>query len=296
MAAALVLLLLPPSYSRRLKNPLQLLVPMQWFVHTTAMRAQQSVRGAAEPAVSAEQYSRVEAERRALENRLVAIETTLAELQQALQAVSGWRGRGLPPEIRLIHARVVAADAAGWRESILVDRGSSDGVEVGDWVVTHAWLPPAADGAQAGADLLSRECLIGQVAETTPLTARVVLLTDAEHRRAPARVRIARIEAGHVAATEEFFALYGRGNGKLTVPEVPARLFDTGKIRVGDLVVSSTGDPRLPIAVVIGEVARIESDPGNPLLYHLDVRPRLDARTVRRVYIVDASPGRGPDS
>lgn len=288
MAASLIGLFIPGRLLRPAKNPLQLLAAMQWAVHDQASAVEEAVRTHVRTAVSGEEFDRVDRERAALENRLVAMETQVAELQQALEAVSGWRGRGLPSTTRLIGARVVSADAIGWRESIQIDRGSSDGVAVGDWVVSHGFLPSAAGADKPGADLLLSECLLGQVAETAPLTSRVILLSD-PYLRPPTRVRVARVEAGRLSGPEDGLVLYGAGGGTMTVPDVPASLCDAGKVRVGDLIVTTRGEARLPISMVIGRIERIDRNPKNPLLYHLSVRPRLDTSAIRQVYVVSMS-------
>ncbi len=288
MAASLIGLFIPGRLLRPAKNPLQLLAAMQWAVHDQASAVEEAVRTHVRTAVSGEEFDRVDRERAALENRLVAMETQVAELQQALEAVSGWRGRGLPSTTRLIGARVVSADAIGWRESIQIDRGASDGVAVGDWVVSHGFLPSAAGADKPGADLLLSECLLGQVAETAPLTSRVILLSD-PYLRPPTRVRVARVEAGRLSGPEDGLVLYGAGGGTMTVPDVPASLCDAGKVRVGDLIVTTRGEARLPISMVIGRIERIDRNPKNPLLYHLSVRPRLDTSAIRQVYVVSMS-------
>lgn len=288
MAASVVLLLIPGRFVRPAKNPLQLLAAMQWAVHDNASAVEENVRTHVRPDVSGEEFEQLQRQRDLLENRLVATETQLAELQEAYGAVSGWRGRGLAAQVRLIRSRVVSADAVPWRESVQIDRGSSDGVEVGDWVVSHGVLPAGEDGKTADIDLLLNECLLGQVAETAPLTSRVILLTD-PYLRPPTRVRVARIEAGRVVSPEEGLVLYGAGQSLMSVPDVPAALLEAGKVRVGDLVVSSRGDSRLPIAMVIGQVTKIERDTKNPLLCRLEVKPRLDTRSIRQVYVVDTS-------
>lgn len=288
MAVSLIGLFIPGRLLRPAKNPLQLLAAMQWAVHDQASAVEEAVRTHVRTAVSGEEFDRVDRERAALENRLVAMEAQIAELQQALEAVSGWRARGLPSSTRLISARVVSADAIGWRESIQIDRGSSDGVAVGDWVVSHGFPPPAGGGDKPGGDRLSSECLLGQVAETAPLTSRVILLSD-PYLRPPTRVRVARLEAGRISGPEDGLVLYGAGGGAMTVPDVPASLCDAGKVRVGDLVITTRGEARLPIPMVVGRIERIDRDPKNPLLYRLSVRPRLDTRAIRQAYVVSMS-------
>jgi len=116
----------------------------------------------------------------------------------------------------------------------------------------------------------------------------VILLSD-PYLRPPTRVRVARLEAGRISGPEDGLVLYGAGGGAMTVPDVPASLCDAGKVRVGDLVITTRGEARLPIPMVVGRIERIDRDPKNPLLYRLSVRPRLDTRAIRQAYVVSMS-------
>lgn len=292
--AAVSALAVPGRYTRFLKNPLQLLAPMQWLVHGTAARAQQTVRSQAQPSVPAERFAAVERERRMLESRLASAEAQLEELRQQVAAVGGWRARGLGPNVRVLPARTTSGDAVGWCESMAIDVGSADGVAEGDWVVSHSFLPSAGQGGQAGVELLMTECLLGRVVETSPFVSRVLLLTDTDpHRRQRTLVRVARLEEDRLAGPADDFVLYGLGGSQMSVPDVPAQLHKTGKIRAGDLVISSPNESRLPLSLVIGQVDRIEPDRRNPLVVHLFVSPRMELSSVRRVYVMCARRGEG---
>lgn len=291
MAGSLLALLVPERFLRPLKNPLQLLAPMQWGVNAAVTRAADAVRDGVRPAVPAGELDKVEQERRALEHRVATLQAYADGLRQSVEALAGWRERGLAADVRLVRARVVSHDALGFRESVEVDRGSSDGVRAGDWVVSHGLLEAAAeanrpaDPKQFAVEVLLSECLLGQVLETTPFTSRVVLLSDT-HRRPPTRVRVARVDGGALAGEAEDFDLHGAGGEAMTVPDVPIKLYETGKVRVGDLVVSSPREPKLPIPMVIGQVDRIVQDRDNPLLCHLHVTLRQHPDSLRQVYVL----------
>ena len=263
---------------------------MQWGVHDTAARTAETVREYAQPVPSPEEYNRLAREREALRHEVTALAGVVSQLQQQVQAVAGFQKRGLLGAARLIPARVVSADAVAWRESIQIDRGADDGVRTGDWVVSCAF--PSSSGESTRLDdavqALLSQTLLGQVAETAPLTSRAVLLSD-PYSQAGLRVRIARIERGRLVGPDSYFMLQGVGRGRMAVREVDARLLAGDQVRESDLVVSSPGDPRLPIAMVIGEVDRIDRHPKNPLLHDLTIRPRLDLRAVRQVYVVSTA-------
>ncbi len=289
MVASAASLLIPSRFTHSAKNPLQLLAAMQWAVHDTAARTSDGVRAAIRPAVAPEEFDRVDRMREALQHQVAAMTDSIASLQNEIGALTGWRQRGLAEGVRMVPARVVAADARAWRESLLIDRGSSDGIEEGDWVVTHDYSAAPGGGERPAAEILKSECLLGRVTERTPLTSRVTLLTDTEFLPW-IRVRIGRIERDRLSGTQEYFSLQGRGRGRMTVPDVPARLCGPEGIRTGDLVISSPGEPGLPLPMVIGVVDRIEPHANNPLLRNLMVSPRRPVRSVRRVYIIDPTP------
>lgn len=288
--AAVFALFIPGRYTHFLKNPIQIIAPMQWLVHGTTARAQQTVKSQIRPTVSAEQFELSERDRQALENQLAASQTQIEELRQQLAGLAGWRARGLPPSVQVISARVVAQDSVGWRESILVDRGLKDGVTAGDWVASHGFLPSKGQGERAGLELVQSECLLGRVTETTPYTSRVVLLTDTDpQKRQRMVVRVARVEEGHLAGPSDDFVLYGLGGMRMSVPGVPSQLVETGQIRKDDLVIASPNESRLPLSMVVGQVERIEPDRKNPLVVHLFITPRMEMSSVQRVYVIGAT-------
>jgi cell shape-determining protein MreC len=292
MAASFVALFIPASFTSPLKNSLQLLAPIQWGLHSTASGAAETIREGVRSPVAPSRFDAVRSQRDALEHTVIAMDSELTQLRQSLAAVAGWRGRGLDPRIAVIPARVVAADSMASRDAIVIDRGTSDGVAVGDWVVSHGFVAPGVAGKQAAIDLLREECLLGQIVEATPLTSRLELLTDA-FRRPPMRVRIARVEEDDLVGPVEDFALYGKGDGAMAIPDVPRQLHQAAKVRVGDLVISSPDEAGLPIAMVIGQIDRIEPDEKNPHLSHVFASPRIDTSTLRNVYVIHAGADEG---
>src|SRR5262245_60259370 len=133
-----------------------------------------------------------------------------AELKEALAGLSA-----LP---RAVPARVSrGGDASSLRKSVRIDRGSSEGVEKGDAVV------------QGGV-------LIGRVEQVESHAARVQLVTD---RRA--RLELA-IRTGDGQRAVGF--LDGGNGDVLSMRNVRAR--EGLVVRVGDPVLTSNGDERVP--------------------------------------------------
>ncbi len=292
MAASLACLIIPARFMRPIKNPLQPLAALQWAVHDTASRVAESLRTGAQRPISTEEYDRLAKERDELTGQVIRQGAELESLRQKVAALAGWRDRGLSSSVRPIPARVVSADAVTWRESLQLDRGSSDGVSVGDWVVSHQAGLAAGTGStsDSGVEELAGECLLGQVAEVTPLTCRVILLSDA-YLRPWVPVRIRRVAEGRLTGPDVNLLLQGVGQGRMAVRDVPARLCGgAGGIGPGDLVVSSPGDARLSISLVIGRIERIDPHPKNPQLCVLSVVPRVHTRSIREAYILSTGP------
>ena len=60
---------------------------------------------------------------------------------------------------------------------------------------------------------------------------------------------------------------------------------------IGDIILTTAQDIRLPACLVVGTVTDVRTDPDNPLLYQLDVTPAIDPRDLRTVYVVDPDTG-----
>ncbi|MEO1044572.1 MAG: rod shape-determining protein MreC [Pseudomonadota bacterium] len=161
-------------------------------------------------------------------------------------------------------ARLISSSATSSRRYATMGAGSRQGVE-------------------RGQPVRSPKGLIGRVIETTPNTARVLLLTDPRNV-----VPVKRASDGVVAFTE------GLGNGDIAI-----RLINVGvnPFEQGDILVTSGSGglyrPNIPVAVIRkttsdGALATLLSDPA-----------AADFVMVQRVYlpdIVDADGGETPAS
>ena len=128
-------------------------------------------------------------------------------------------------------AEMVATDPDPERLEIIIDKGSSDGVFVGQ-------------------PLLDAEGLMGQVVDVSPLSARVLLLSDPTHS---VPVQVARSN----------LRLIAQGTGVMRQLKL-THVQGTADIEVGDLLVSSGLGGRFPVGYPVGQVTRIEHDPGEP--------------------------------
>ena len=62
------------------------------------------------------------------------------------------------------------------------------------------------------------------------------------------------------------------------------------EIKVGDIVLSSDADDRLPVQVVIGRIKAIFADDSNAVLFNVWVEPEADLMKLKRVFVVDTLP------
>lgn len=159
------------------------------------------------------------------------------------------------PGYRAVAARVIARDPERWFSTLLVDRGSRDGVRRNAAVAT-------ADG------------VIGRVIEVTPTAARVLLIGDS---RSALSVLVQRSrEAGIVE---------GRGGEMLHLKY----LSRTGDVAGGDLVVTSGLGGVFPRGLVVGRIVTINREPGT-LQLEAEVKSAASVARLEEVVILVAKP------
>ena len=311
MGCSILLILLPVRWTGWLKSVRQVLVPFQHGV--SALTGGSSVGGPA--SVSGEEHRRVVDELESTRNELIALHALVREMEAEQPTVATiiqkLLTRTASREGRLVPARIIAHDPAAWRDAPLLSRGRQSGVRDGAWVTSCRDLDAGEeDGMRQGMLVLAREYLIGQIAEVTPYSSRLILLSDVETR---IQVWIGRIEDKRFRVlpspdalrepkrwadpgAEASFLLAGRGNGRMVVEQVHEDYVKKGVIAVDDLVVSAGTTAELPVVMVIGRIAKIEDDPAQRQLRQLQVRCPVDPSRLRWVYAVDAPPrDRMPD-
>ena len=171
--------------------------------------------------------------------------------------------------VRAVLASVIGRDPA-WpvRRSVLLDRGTLDGLRRGDPV-------------------LAGRSLAGFVVETGPSWARVQLLDDPAPRADDARVRIG-VRVFRTGAARAFEgALVGERRGILRVRMLPA-----GAVAAGDLVATTAADPSVPAGLLVGRVVSVEEDRRLGTA-SAEVEPSADLAAIRALVVL-VLPGAGP--
>ena len=147
-------------------------------------------------------------------------------------------------------AEAIMLDTSGRFKSIIVDRGSSDGIEVNDAVVN-------ANG------------LIGRVVLTTKDMAKIQLIMDSN----------ASVGA-LIERTRRQGVVRGDGAGAVEMNDVPA----LADVVPGDRVLTAGIDGIYPKGIPIGVV--LKTDQGPNLFKNIVVRPSVDAGSIEEVIII----------
>ena len=287
LLAAFVAIWIPARWTQPLTRLMQLFAPAQQVVRTAAGGADSALDEWANRPVAGREYQELARRANALENRLMSLTQQVRQLEQANRELAALRDSTFGQRGRLIPARVVRADAASFRDGLVLDRGQTSGVAPGQAVVS-ARLDPGQ--AEDGGALLGSEFLIGEVIQTAPYTATVRLLSDPESRMP---VSIGRLGAGQWTISSEEFFLSGAAHGRMFILDVPHRYSESRQIRVGDAVVCVEGQFGLPASLMIGRIVAIRPDAKQPhLLDRIEVRPPFSSTSLTRAYIVDLTHAR----
>jgi rod shape-determining protein MreC len=194
---------------------------------------------------------RAEEENVHLRERLETAENELREVRQA--AEENERLKALlqfaqDVSYETVPARVIARDPSVWFNSLILNRGTTSGVDLDMPVATP-------------------EGIVGRVVAVGPLTAQVMLITD-ERSAAGAVV-------GQLGASEAIGSVRGYGkNGLLEMRYVSG----LAAVEVGDQVVTTGQDRIYPPGLPVGQV--VELTPGSATSPHtIRVKPgaRLDS-------------------
>lgn len=152
----------------------------------------------------------------------VALEKENIQLHELLKSTPRIAGK-------VISARILALDSASFIHQIILDKGSQDGIYTGQPVLD-------ANG------------VMGQVISVSKFTSAVLLVTDMQ-----SAVPVQNNRTG-VRAIAKGVGVWNR----LLLINVAK----TADIKVGDKLVTSGLDLRYPEGYPVGEISKIESDPG----------------------------------
>ncbi len=205
---------------------------------------------------------RAEAENESLRQRLAEAETELKDARQArdenerLKRLLGFAGDTVYGKVP---ARVIARDPSVWFNSLILNRGTTSGVDLDMPVATP-------------------EGVVGRVVAVGPVTAQVMLVTD---ERAAAGAVVGQLGQSNAIGSVRGF---GR-NGLLEMRYVSG--LET--VNVGDYVVTTGQDRIYPPGLSVGHV--VEVVPGSATTPHtIRVKPTARLESLQEVAVLQYKP------
>jgi cell shape-determining protein MreC len=292
---ALAFFVLPSRWTAPLVTLVQPLLPVQ-FAADRISNALHELSPAGATEIPADQADELHRELASYRHRVAALSQRQAELEgevAGLRATREWSvdGRSFGKSGRLIPARVLAGDLLSWRDSRLIAAGALQGVRREDGVLSSHFSIGIEDASRVrdGMAVMQAEALIGFVDQVGTHAARVRLLTDPAVQM---KVRTGRwVERDFVPLAGEFW-LVGRGNGRMILRDLDRRDVESGRIQVGDAVLSDPESTRLPVAMVVGRIGSVVPDHNNALLSTAVVEPVLASISLHGVYVFDPASDR----
>jgi rod shape-determining protein MreC len=222
--------------------PLQVLIDSpaalgRWFSESLATREQLSSENETLHQQILEQSGRLQ--------RMAALETENARLRALLDSTAKVGDR-------VLIAEIMSVDMDPFRHRVVLNRGSNDGVFVGQALID-------ADG------------VVGQVTRDQVFSAEAILITDVDHALP---VELVRNRQRTVAV--------GTGRlDRLSLPFLPRNV----DIKVGDLMVTSGLGGTFPPGYPVGTISSIATEPGQTFLT-VEAEPAAALNRVREVLLI----------
>lgn len=222
--------------------PLQLLLDSpvaagRWLAENLATRGQLLEENEALQRRLLEQAGRLQ--------RMASLEQENARLRALLESTA-------KVSDRVLIAEIMAVDMNPFRQRIVINKGSRDGVFVGQALID-------ADG------------VVGQVTRDQVFSAEALLITDVEHA---VPVELLRTRQRTIAV--------GTGQvDRLSLPFLPRN----ADVQPGDLLVTSGLGGSFPPGYPVGTVTEVSSEPGEPFLT-VSAQPAARLDRVREVLLI----------
>jgi rod shape-determining protein MreC len=175
----------------------------------------------------------------------------LAELLQENERLRAQQAFLRRTPFNLLPAQVIGRAASSWMSVIVIGRGASAGIRVGQAAIT-------ADG------------LVGQVIEAAPLVSKVLLLTDPSFRISAADRR-----------SRDSGVTFGRGSARLQMKYV----LTDGDVKVGDMFVTAASSTIFPAGLPVGKVSAASRNDYD-MFYQIELIPAADLSALEEVFVV----------
>lgn len=198
-----------------------------------------------------DEYLRLKEERDVLKAKLVGLEEIVRENTRLENLLKFKRQLVYSSAV----AKVIGRDPSYWNSTMIIDKGTQDGINEGMAVVNALGV-------------------VGKIAETGLETSKVILMTDPQFSVA-ALVQQPR-ENGLVSGTLQ---------GVLRMTYIR----DDAKVSVGDTVITSNLSTSFPEGLLIGHILSVEQEPGRPSIACL-VQPSVSFSQIEEVLVILNNP------
>ena|SRR5918911_590525 len=209
------------------------------------------------------------AENPQLKQRIEQLEAEISQLRansienERLKALLNFKDQS---QYKMVAARVIARDPSAWFDTVTINRGSSDGIELNMPVVTPSGI-------------------VGRVITLSPWTAQVMLITD---ERAAAGAVVGQLEQSNALGSVRGLG----GNGLLEMRYVSG-LED---VNPGNYVMTTGQDGIYPPGLSVGEVVEVKKGTATvPHTIYIKPGARLNALEEVAVLLYHPPPTPAPD-
>lgn len=175
---------------------------------------------------------------------------------ERLTALLQFKEQALPT---LIAAQVIGRDATNWYQSVVLNKGESDGIKPDMGVITPAGV-------------------VGRVVKTSSATSIVLLVTDPNNAI-----------AGLIQRTRDEGIVEGTRQGLAKLKYIPL----LSSVRDGDRVVTSGLVGGFPRGLALGTITRIDKEEG-ALFQSAELSPEVDVSRLEEVLVIQAPYGAAP--
>lgn len=193
------------------------------------------------------EYMRLRSENESLKARLIGLED-LAQENARLEKLLEFKQRLLHSAVA---ARVIGRNPSNWNSSMVIDKGSQDGLQLGMPVVSDLGV-------------------VGKIAEVSAKKSKVVLLTDPQFS-----------VAALVQRPRESGLISGSLQGVLRMRYIN----ENARIRIGDTVITSKLSTSFPEGLLIGDVIRVEDNLRSATVECL-IRPAVNLSAIEEVLVI----------
>ena len=202
-------------------------------------------------AANASASSETLSELREENERLTAEVAELTEAQHTADRLEGLMNLQSEYQLNSTAARIIGSTGDAWSNTVTIDKGSKDGMEIG--------MPVCGSGG-----------VIGQIIEVSSTTSTVRLITD-EQSGISAMVQSSRAQG----------MLQGQADGSLRLNYIVA----DSEVSAGDIIITSGLGGSFPKGLPLGTVASVERS-ANDVYYTIVVRAVSTAENNEEVLVV----------